>query len=52
MVGTLIGAALIGVGVHGGPYIFGVQLLVWIGIGISGFLGFILVVSIVRSGRL
>jgi len=52
MVGTLIGAALIGVGVHGGPYLFGVQLLVWIGIGISGFLGFILVVSIIRSGRL
>ena len=33
MVGTLIGAALIGVGVHGGPYVLGVQLLVWIGIG-------------------
>ncbi|MDX6592725.1 MAG: ubiquinone biosynthesis protein [Gaiellales bacterium] len=52
MSGTLIGAALIGSGASGGPHVFGVHLLTWLGVFVASGLGLILVLSIVRSGRL
>jgi ubiquinone biosynthesis protein len=52
MSGTLVGAALIGAGANGGPHIFGIHLLTWLGVFVASGLGLILVLSIVRSGRL
>jgi ubiquinone biosynthesis protein len=52
MSGTLIGAALIGSGASGGPHYFGIHLLTWLGVFVASGLGLILVLSIVRSGRL
>jgi ubiquinone biosynthesis protein len=52
MGGLLIGSALVGAGADGGPHFLGVHVLTWIGVLTSGALGFILVISILRSGRL
>jgi ubiquinone biosynthesis protein len=52
MSGTLIGSALLGSGAHGGPHILGIHLLTWLGVVVASGLGLILVLSIVRSGRL
>ena len=52
MAGLLIGSALVGAGADGGPHFLGVHVLTWIGVLTSGALGFILVISILRSGRL
>jgi ubiquinone biosynthesis protein len=52
MVGVFIGSALVGAGAHGGIYIWGVQILTWVGYMFAMGLGLILVWSIVKSGRI
>jgi ubiquinone biosynthesis protein len=52
MGGMLIGSALVGASAHGGPHFLGVHLLTWIGVMCFGGLGLVLVISILRSGRL
>ena len=52
MAGTIVGAGLIGIGADGGPHLWGIHIMTWIGIFAAGFLGLILVFSILRSGRL
>ena len=52
MGGLMIGSALVGAGADGGPHLLGVHLLTWFGyLGATG-LGLVLVISILRSGRL
>jgi ubiquinone biosynthesis protein len=52
MSGTLIGSALIGSAASGGLHIFGIHFLTWLGVLVATGLGLILVLSILRSGRL
>jgi ubiquinone biosynthesis protein len=52
MGGLLIGSALVGASAHGGPHFLGVHVLTWLGVLASGGLGLVLVISILRSGRL
>jgi ubiquinone biosynthesis protein len=49
---TVIGAGLIGIGAKGGPHLLGVHLITWIGLAVASFLGLVLVLAIMRSGRL
>jgi len=50
--GGLIGSSLIGVFATGGPHVFGVHVLAFIGFILSGVLGAWLLWGVVRSGRL
>ncbi|MDX6495567.1 MAG: ubiquinone biosynthesis protein [Gaiellales bacterium] len=52
MGGLMIGSALVGASAHGGPHLLGVHLLTWFGYLTATALGLVLVVSILRSGRL
>jgi ubiquinone biosynthesis protein len=52
MAGVLIGSALVGASAHGGPHLLGVHVLTWFGVLTAGGLGLVLVISILRSGRL
>jgi hypothetical protein len=52
MGGLMIGSALVGAGADGGPHLLGVHLLTWFGYLTATGLGLVLVVSILRSGRL
>jgi ubiquinone biosynthesis protein len=52
MTATVVGGALIGIGADGGPHWLGIHLVTWLGLIVASFLAFILVVSIMRSGRL
>jgi ubiquinone biosynthesis protein len=50
--GGLIGSSLIGVFANGGPHVFGVHVIAFIGFILSGVLGAWLLWGVVRSGRL
>jgi len=50
--GGLIGSSLIGVFATGGPHVFGIHVLAFIGFILSGVLGAWLLWGVVRSGRL
>jgi ubiquinone biosynthesis protein len=52
MTATVVGGALIGIGANGGPHWLGIHLVTWLGLVVASFLAFILVLSIMRSGRL
>jgi ubiquinone biosynthesis protein len=52
VVGGLIGSSLIGIFAKNGPFVFGVNLLSFIGFVLSGVLGLWLLWGVVRSGRL
>ena len=52
MTATVVGGALIGIGADGGPHWLGIHLVTWLGLIVASFLAFILVLSIMRSGRL
>ncbi len=52
MAGTIVGSALIGIAATGGPHVLGVHILTWVGFLIATGLGLVLVLSIMRSGRL
>jgi ubiquinone biosynthesis protein len=52
VVGGLIGSSLIGVFATGGPHVFGIHVLAFIGFILSGVLGAWLLWGVVRSGRL
>ncbi len=52
MAGTVIGSSLIGGSAEGGWHIFGIHFLALIGFILAAGLGIVLVISIVRSGRL
>ncbi len=50
--GALVGSSLIGRSANGGVHIFGVHILAFIGFVTAFIMGIVLVVSILRSGRL
>ena len=52
VVGGLIGSSLIGIFAKNGPFVFGVNVLSFIGFVLSGVLGLWLLWGVVRSGRL
>ena len=52
MGGLMIGSALVGASADGGPHLLGVHVLTWIGYLAATGLGLVLVISILRSGRL
>jgi ubiquinone biosynthesis protein len=52
MAALLIGSSLIGISAHGGWHIFGVHVLALLGFLTASALGAVLVLSIIRSGRL
>jgi ubiquinone biosynthesis protein len=52
MAATIVASSLIGISAHGGWHIFGLHVLALSGFLVSAALGFVLVASIVRSGRL
>ena len=52
MAATIVGSSLIGISAEGGWHIFGLHVLALAGFLVASGLGFVLVASIVRSGRL
>jgi ubiquinone biosynthesis protein len=52
MAATIVASSLIGISANGGWHIFGVHVLALAGFLVASALGFVLVASIVRSGRL
>jgi hypothetical protein len=52
MASLLIGSSLIGISAHGGWHVFGIHVLALVGFLSASGLGLVLVLSIVRSGRL
>jgi len=52
MAALLIGSSLIGISAHGGWHIFGIHVLALLGFLTASALGAVLVLSILRSGRL
>ena len=52
MAATLIGSSLIGLSAKGGAHVFGIQIFGLLGFLSAFALGVVLVLSIVRSGRL
>jgi ubiquinone biosynthesis protein len=52
MAATIMGSSLIGISAQGGWHIFGLHVLALAGFLVAAALGFVLVASIVRSGRL
>ena len=52
MAALLVGSSLIGISAHGGWHIFGIHVLALIGFMTASALGAVLVLSILRSGRL
>jgi ubiquinone biosynthesis protein len=52
MAATIVGSSLIGISAHGGWHLFGLHVLALTGFLVASGLGFVLVASIVRSGRL
>jgi ubiquinone biosynthesis protein len=52
MAATLIGSSLIGISAQGGWHVFGIQIFALLGFVSAFGLGVVLVLSIVRSGRL
>ena len=50
--GGLIGSSLIGVFATGGPHVFGIHVIAFVGFILSGVLGMWLLWGVVRSGRL
>jgi ubiquinone biosynthesis protein len=52
MAALLVGSSLIGVSAHGGWHLFGIHVLALLGFLTASALGAVLVVSIIRSGRL
>ncbi|HEY2868128.1 MAG TPA: hypothetical protein VGJ11_01405, partial [Gaiellales bacterium] len=52
MAALLVGSSLIGISAQGGWHVFGIHVLALAGFLTASALGFVLVLSIVRSGRL
>jgi ubiquinone biosynthesis protein len=52
MVGIMVGSAILGVAAQGGPHIWGVHALTWLGYMVAFGLGLLLVWSIVKTGRI
>jgi ubiquinone biosynthesis protein len=52
MAGTIIASALLNVGTRGGPHWLGLHAVTWVGFLVASFLGIVLVLSILRTGRL
>jgi ubiquinone biosynthesis protein len=52
MAATIVGSSLIGISAQGGWHLFGIHVLALAGFIVASGLGFVLVASIVRSGRL
>ena len=52
MAATIVGSSLIGISADGGWHVFGIHVLALAGFVFAAGLGFVLVASIVRSGRL
>ena len=52
MAGTMVGSALLGIAADGGPHVWGLHILTWLGYLVASGLGLVLVWSILRSGRI